>query len=51
MNPKEALESLINLNVFPLLQDIEEAITNNHNHISGITGSGQYITNISIDSL
>lgn len=53
-NPKVALESLLNQHILPLLENIEESIKSQRlssNHISSITLNGQYIANISIESL
>jgi hypothetical protein len=53
-NPKEALESLLSAHVMPLLENIEQSIKlqkQSSNHISSITLNGQYIANVSIDSL
>ena len=53
-NPKVALEALLNQHILPLLENIEESIKSQRlssNHISSITLNGQYIANISIESL
>ena len=53
-NPKEALETLLSTHVIPLLDNIEQSIKQqkqSSNHISSITLNGQYIANVSIESL
>lgn len=54
VNPKEALESMLSMHIIPLLENIEASIKQQRqssNHISSITLNGQYIANISIESL
>lgn len=53
-NPKQAVDALLQGHILPLLENIEESIKfqrSNSNHISSITLNGQYIANISIESL
>lgn len=53
-NPRQAVDHLLQMHILPLLENIEESIKfqrSNSNHISSITLNGQYIANISIESL